>query len=50
MLPVLTPIYERRTKLAERPGQTAEILAVGTERARRVAQETLQEAKKAMGI
>jgi len=50
MLPVLTPIYERRTKLAEKPGQVEEILAAGTERARKVAQETLHEAKGAIGI
>lgn len=50
MLPVLTPIYERRVALAERAGQTEDILAAGTERARKVARETLHAAKDAMGI
>ena len=50
MLPVLSPIYERRVKLAEQAGEVEDILAAGTERARKVAGASLMEAKKAMGI
>lgn len=50
MLPVLSPIYERRVKLADQAGEVEDILAAGTERARKVAGATLMEAKKAMGI
>jgi tryptophanyl-tRNA synthetase len=50
MLPVLSPIYERRVELAEQAGEVEDILAAGTERARKVAGASLMEAKKAMGI
>ncbi len=50
MLPVLSPIYERRGKIAERTEEVDEILAVGTERAQKVARETLDAAKEAIGI
>jgi hypothetical protein len=50
LLPVLSPIYERRAKLAGQAGQVEEILAAGTERARKVARETLNAAKEAMEI
>jgi len=49
-LPVLTPISERRAELARRPERVRAILEDGTARARRVASETLAEAKEAMGI
>lgn len=49
-LPVLTPISERRAALAGNPGRVREILDEGSERARKVAGETLREAKEAMGI
>jgi tryptophanyl-tRNA synthetase len=50
MLPVLTPIAERRMTLAGQAGRVEEILAEGTERARKVARETLTAAKQAIGI
>jgi tryptophanyl-tRNA synthetase len=50
MLPVLTPISERRAELARDPGTVLDILEDGTARARKVASETLGEAKAAMQI
>ena len=49
-LPVLTPISERRDELARHPERVHAILDDGTARAKRVASETLAEAKEAMGI
>jgi len=49
-LPVLGPISERRAELARDPDRVRAILDDGTARARRVARETLAEAKDAMGI
>jgi tryptophanyl-tRNA synthetase len=49
-LPILTPISERRAELARRPERVRAILDDGTARARRVAGETLAEAKGAMRI
>ena len=50
MLPVLTPISERRAELARDPATVLDILEDGTARARKVASETLGEAKAAMQI
>jgi tryptophanyl-tRNA synthetase len=50
MLPMLTPISERRAELARDPDTVLEILEDGTARARKVASETLGEAKAAMQI
>ncbi len=50
MLPVLTPISERRAELARDPDTVLDILEDGTARARKVASETLGEAKAAMQI
>jgi len=50
MRPVLTPISERRAALARDPGTVLDILEDGTARARKVASETLGEAKAAMQI
>jgi tryptophanyl-tRNA synthetase len=50
MLPVLTPISERRAALARDPDTVLDILEDGTARARKVASETLAEAKAAMQI
>jgi len=50
MLPVLTPISERRAALARDPDTVLDILEDGTARARKVASETLGEAKAAMQI
>ncbi|MGE5851457.1 MAG: tryptophan--tRNA ligase [Candidatus Methylomirabilota bacterium] len=50
MLPALTPISERRAELARDPATVLDILEDGTARARKVASETLGEAKAAMQI
>ena len=50
MLPILTPISERRAELAREPDKVSDILEDGTARARKVASETLCEVKAAMGI
>jgi len=50
MLPVLTPISERRAELVRDPATVLDILEDGTARARKVASETLGEAKAAMQI
>ena len=49
-LPVLAPISERRAELARDPGTVLAILEDGTARAKKVAGETLDEAKAAMQI
>ncbi len=46
----LEPIRERRGELEERPGIAAEVLEAGAARAREMADATLDEAKKAMGL
>lgn len=48
MLPVLTPISERRSELARDPDTVLDTLEDGTTRAKKVAGETLSEAKAAM--
>ncbi len=48
MLPVLTPISERRAELARDPDTVLDTLEDGTTRAKKVAGETLGEAKAAM--
>lgn len=50
MLPVLTPISQRRAELARDPDTVLEILEDGTARAKKVASETLAEARAAMQI
>ncbi len=50
MLPVLTPISQRRAELAREPATVLDILEDGTGRAKKVASETLDEAKAAMQI
>ena len=50
MLPVLMPISGRRAELARDPDTVLDILEDGTARARKVASETLGEAKAAMQI
>jgi len=50
MLPVLTPISKRRSELARNPATILDILEDGTNRAKKVASETLAEAKAAMQI
>ncbi|MDX9863459.1 MAG: tryptophan--tRNA ligase [Anaerolineaceae bacterium] len=46
----LAPLRERRQKYAAHPAQIIDILTAGTERARPVAQETLQEVMNKMGL
>lgn len=50
MLPALRPIFDRRQELAARPEIVQEVLEDGCARAKKVARETLAEAKAAMGI
>ena len=50
MLPVLAPISRRRAELARDPGTVLDILEDGTSRAKKVAGETLDEARAAMQI
>ena len=50
MLPVLTPVSKRRAELVRDPDTVLDILEDGTARARKVASETLAEAKAAMQI
>lgn len=50
MLPVLTPIREKREELIARPAQIAEVLNDGSGRARTVAAATLKEAREAMHL
>ena len=45
MLPVLEPIRERRQKYAEKPDVIVDVLHTGTERARAVAQQTMEEVR-----
>jgi len=47
---LLAPIRERRAELATRPGFVEEVLAAGTDRARRVAAGTIAEVREAMGL
>jgi len=46
----LAPLRARRTELAADPGRVTEILARGAERATEVAEATLREVRRAMGI
>jgi tryptophanyl-tRNA synthetase len=45
MLPVLEPIRERRQQYAEKPRMIADVLHAGTDRARKVAQQTMEEVR-----
>jgi len=46
----LDPIRERRRYLEERPDDVIDILRKGAERARPIAQETVAQAREAMGL
>ena len=50
VLSELEPIRERRQEIGKRPGVAQEVLCEGNRRAREVAERTLEEAKRAMGI
>jgi len=46
----LEPIRERRAELEKRPGDLADVLAAGNQRARAVAGETMEKVRGAMGL
>jgi tryptophanyl-tRNA synthetase len=46
----LKPIQERRKKLEKKPGYVEEVIEDGAKKARKIAQETLKEVKKKMGL
>jgi tryptophanyl-tRNA synthetase len=46
----LAPLRQRRQELAQRPGLVREVIADGVERARRVAEATMEEVRAAVGI
>jgi len=48
LLDFLRPIRERRTELLSKPGDLDEIIHEGTERARKIAQATMDEVRRAM--
>lgn len=50
MIEELQPIYERRQKLLENPGIVREVLEAGNKKARKIAQETINEVREAMKI
>lgn len=50
LLARMSPVYEKRTRLAEKPSDVLEILENGSQRARQVAARTLAEAREAMKI
>ncbi|MBI4359668.1 MAG: tryptophan--tRNA ligase [Candidatus Jacksonbacteria bacterium] len=50
IITVLAPIQEKRKELETHPETVAEILSEGTNKARRVAQETLKEVKEKVGL
>ncbi len=50
LMPTLDAIRDRRSQFAGKPGYVREVVREGSARARRVARETLEEAKAAVGI
>jgi tryptophanyl-tRNA synthetase len=50
LLPPLGAIRERRQRFVEKPAEVVEILREGSRKARRVAQATMEEVRKAVGI
>ncbi|NLK88150.1 MAG: tryptophan--tRNA ligase [Clostridiaceae bacterium] len=50
MAETLTPIYEKRQGLLERPAYIREVIESGNERARNIAQKTMSDVRKAMKI
>ncbi len=50
VLNVLEPIWAKRQELINNPGQLQEIVDKGTEKARKVAQETMKLVREAMGL
>ncbi len=47
---VMDPIWKRRGELIENPGILQDIVEIGTEKARKVAEETMQLVREAMGL
>lgn len=50
MSAVLTPIYEKRQEILKKPGFIREVVENGNEQARKIAQKTMEEVRKAMKI
>lgn len=50
MVEYLEPIYERRQKLLENPNMVKEVITSGNEKARKIAQNTMENVRKAMKI
>jgi tryptophanyl-tRNA synthetase len=50
MLPVLGPIRERRQQFAEKPDAIVDLLKEGSARARRVAQQTMEEVRQVVTL
>lgn len=50
LIAYLAPIYRKREELVKTPEKLVQILAAGAEKARKMAAQTLNEAKKAMGL
>lgn len=46
----LTPIYEKRQEILRKPGFVREVIENGNDNARKIAQKTMEEARKAMKI
>ncbi|MEC4676824.1 MAG: tryptophan--tRNA ligase [Nitrospirota bacterium] len=47
---VLEPVWERRERLMNNPGELKEIISTGTEKARKIAGETMTRVRAAMGL
>ena len=50
MAGLLNPIYEKRREILEKPGYIREVVENGNERARKIAQKTMEEVRKSMKI
>jgi len=50
MAQTLTPIYEKRQELSARPGYIREVIENGNEKARKIAQQTMIDVRRAMKI
>lgn len=50
LIELLTPFWKKRKELEKNPGRVEEILHKGNEKARRVAQKTMEEVRSAVGL
>ncbi|MDD5382924.1 MAG: tryptophan--tRNA ligase [Candidatus Margulisbacteria bacterium] len=50
LIDYLAPLHEKRRQLEKDPAQLDKVIAAGADKARKIATQTLQEAKKAMGL